>query len=363
MSSSLRSLVPIVATALFASACSSVERRHSIGDDLPIVDVFARVHGSVVTLHTIETGPSLSAGGQVSSETGVGSGTLISAEGEILTAAHVVQTVDAVVVEFFDGTSVTGRVVSSDPVSDLALVKLDGPVPRGIKPAPLGDTQRVRVGQRVFVIGAPLGVSHTLTVGVLSAHRRVPTFAGNEGIMIEVFQTDAAVNPGNSGGPLFDMSGHVIGVVSYIISKSGGSEGLGFAVTSKTVRERLLNRSPMWTGITFVPLQGRLAEILNLPKGSGGWLVQRVVANSPGDRLGLRGGDVPAKIAEQALLLGGDVLLEVHGQSLSDPKQLEALRARLRALGPEDELHVTVLRAGERVTLKRRCGDLAIGSE
>ncbi|MCP3914902.1 MAG: trypsin-like serine protease, partial [bacterium] len=202
-------ILAVVGLLLLSSGCS--QRMYAYGQDSLSV-VFDRVHSAVVTLHTVGTGPTVQSGGRAVTEDGLGSGTVIDADGAILTAAHVVQTAERVAVEFFDGTVMEAHVESSDPVSDTALVRLDGKVPAQVRPAPLGDSDDARVGDRVFVVGAPLGVSHTLTVGVLSARRYAPSLVGGE-LKIEVFQTGTAINPGNSGGPLFDMAGKLIGVV------------------------------------------------------------------------------------------------------------------------------------------------------
>src|SRR5262249_9816832 len=150
----------------------------------------------------------------------VGSGVLVSPDGKILTAAHVVQIADEVVVEFLSGASVPARVVASETKADLALLQL-ATVPAGAQPAKLGDSSRTQIGEQVFIIGAPYGIAHTLTVGYLSArHQPYTIFA--EMPLAEFLQTDAAINQGNSGGPMFNLRGEVIGIVSHIISKSGG---------------------------------------------------------------------------------------------------------------------------------------------
>ena len=345
-----RSLLPLALTACATPATFAVQDAGSLED------VYGRVHGAVVTLHTKTTGVSFEVPGMAVTEEGVGSGTLISAT-QVLTAAHVVQTADKVAVQFFDGTLVPARVVSSDPLADLALVELLGQPPAEVRPVGLGDSSRARIGSPVFVVGAPLGISHTLTVGVLSARRLAPSLLG-DAARVEVFQTDAAINPGNSGGPLFDMDGHVIGVVSYIVSQSGGHEGLGFAVTSDTARQRLLERMPLWTGMDFVLLRERSSQILNLPDGRPGLLVQHVAEGSPAQRLGLRGGDVPATVGGHAMLLGGDVILEVLGVEVTGLGSSREVKERVQALGREEQLTLTVLRGGRLVRLRAPMGDL-----
>ncbi|MCP3916264.1 MAG: hypothetical protein GY711_11975 [bacterium] len=146
--------------------------------------------------------------------------------------------------------------------------------------------------------------------------------------------------------------------LSYIVTETGGSQGLGFTITTKTCRERLIDRSPLWSGMTLIPLEGRLASILNLPKGRSGWLVQRVAKDSPAAKLGLKGGDVPAVIAGQPLLLGGDVLLEVMSEPVAGMHSSDSLMSMVQGLGDEGKFQVTVLRGGVLGKLERRWGDL-----
>jgi len=347
----------LLATVVTGTACAtSADYRYSVTREDDIATVFARVHSSVVTLRTISTGPTVESRGTVVTQEGVGSGTVISRDGKVLTAAHVVQTADEVMVEFFDGTSIPGRVVSSDPVTDLALVQLSKPVPSKMEVSPLGDSSKTAVGSQVFVVGAPLGISHTLTVGHLSARRLAGSLLGGGGD-VEVFQTDAAINPGNSGGPLFNLQGEVIGIVSYIVTESGGFQGLGFAVTSQTAKERLLDRGPMWSGMDYLFVSGRLAEVLNLPRDRTGFLVQRVASNSPAGRLGLRGGDVAATIGGVPILLGGDIVLEVLGVKIEGIKS-DTVRKLAETLQPQDQFTVKVLREGRLVTLNLPYGKL-----
>lgn len=239
---------------------------------------------------------------------------LIDDEGHILTAAHVVQTADLVEVEFTDGTKTTAAIIVSDPDKDVALLKLDR-IPHGIKPAKLGDSDKVHVGDEIFVIGAPYGFTHTLTVGHISARR--PSSADTMGrVEAETFQTDAAINKGNSGGPMFNRRGEVIGVVSHILSQSGGSDGLGFAVTSNAAATALFEERMAWTGMSGIVLTGELAAAMNIPQSSG-YLVQKVAANSPAARIGLRPSKIHAQIDGRNLLIGGDIILSLDGIEIS----------------------------------------------
>ncbi len=239
-----------------------------------------------------------------------------------MTAAHVVQTADLVEVEFVDGKKVTASVVASDPGKDVALLKLDT-LPPNMKPAKLGDSDKVSVGDEVFVIGAPYGLTHTLSVGHISARH-----ANDDGLMssveAETFQTDAAINQGNSGGPMFNQRGEVIGVVSYIRSKSGGSVGLGFAVTSNAAVSALFEHRMAWSGMSGMVVTGQLAAALNVPQ-QWGYLVQKVAANSPAARSGLRPSRIPVKMGGKDILLGGDIILALNDIEIS-PDVMEQYR-------------------------------------
>ena len=309
--------------------------------------LFKRVDPSVVVLYTVEreVAPGTRAG-QVASN-GLGSGVLVDDQGHVMTAAHVVQTADLVQAEFVDGFKTTAVVVASDPSKDVALVKLDK-LPDSIKPAKVGDSDDVEVGEEIIVIGAPYGLSHTLTTGHISARHRNDD-ALMSGVNAETFQTDAAINRGNSGGPVFNLKGEVIGIVSYIRSQSGGSDGLGFAVTSNAAYHALFEERMAWSGLSGVIVTGPLADALNVPQDAG-YLVQKVAANSPAARVGLQAGLIPARIAGQDLLLGGDVILELEGMEVK-PGMLGEFRSRMTDRRAPF-ITLKVLRGGEGITLR-----------
>ena len=194
-------------------------------------DVFRRVSPSVVVIRS--RGRDVAASGQVRFGE-IGSGVLISADGKVMTAAHVVHAMDEITVEFIGGEAVKARVVASEPAADLSLLQLER-VPAGVKVARLANSSSVRVGDQVLVVGAPYGLAYSLSVGYVSA-RWPPNSVYPAFPLAEFFQTDATINTGNSGGPLFSIAGDVIGIVSHNISKGGGSEGLGFVVTINTAR-------------------------------------------------------------------------------------------------------------------------------
>jgi len=274
------------------------------------------------------------------SVSGLGSGVLVSADGKVLTAAHLVQAASEIRVDFAGGGGVAARVIASEPDADVALLQLDR-VPAGAVVARLGDSDRARLGEEVFVVGAPYGISHTLTVGHIGG-RHKPGQVWDRFTLAEFLQTDAAINQGNSGGPMFNMAGEVIGIVSHIISKSGGFEGLGFVVTSNVARRLLLERRSPWWGFDGVLLTGDLARVFNLP--APGLLVQRVVDGSPAAQLGLRGGFLKAKVGERTLTVGGDVILGVQGMRCDETHRVQDALAELK---PGDRFTITVLREGQ----------------
>jgi len=315
-----------------------------------LADLYDRVHGSVVDVVTSRHEPPTGGGDRQARTGSVGTGFLVSRDGRIVTAAHVVTAADAVAVQFATGEIVSARVVASDPAMDLALIRADR-VPSGTPVAVLGDSDGVRVGDEIFVVGSPRGISQTLTAGHVSGRRSTDTLLGGfDPRRLELFQTDAALNEGNSGSPVFDMEGRVVGVVSAIMTSSGGSQGLGFAVTSNLARAVLLENPPPWYGLELMVVEGELARALNIP-GTRALLVQRVATGSRAERLGLRPGTIRASIGGRELLLGGTVILEVAGVSLEEPGALERIRA---ATGQRDpaSLEITVLEGGRPVPLR-----------
>ena len=337
--------VPLMVGLLLGWLPSSVQAQG-------VVSAFQRVNGSVVLVRA--KGKDLTAHGGNSvlvKFNEVGSGVLVSSDGKVLTAAHVVQIADEITVHFLGGQTETARVIASEPRADLALLQLSR-VPAGVQPAPMGDSNIVQVGEQVFIVGAPYGIAHSLTVGYVSG-RHKPNTIYAEIPLAEFLQTDAAINQGNSGGPMFNLNGEVIGIVSHIISKSGGFEGLGFVVSSNMVRQLVLEKRPFWSGATWFQISGDLAEYLNLPQPFG-LLVEEVAEGSPAKAIGLRPGRAVARLDGKDIPLGGDIVLAAMGVQLNNATSFERVRERWAQLRSGDEMTFRVLRAGRVIDLKGR---------
>jgi serine protease Do len=306
--------------------------------------VFKQVSETVVLLSVSGHKASTKEPGRIVGANSIGSGIVISADGLILSAAHVVQTADDVWATFHDGSGVKATVLGTNISADLALLKLTSP-PKNLKYAKLGDSDMAQIGDQIFIVGMPYGLSHTLTAGHLSSKRNPPTHSLS--LPIQWLQTDASINQGNSGGPMFNMKGEVIGIVSHMLSKSGGSVGLGFAVSINTAKTLMLNQNTFWGGIEYLPVGGDLAMMLNVPQKSG-LLVTMVAHNSPAEAMKLQAGRLPVRIGDNELMLGGDIILAVQGITVEDDEaSLHQIREAVINRKPDQELKVKILRAGE----------------
>ncbi len=303
--------------------------------------VFEKVKPSVAVIRA--RGRDVTTSGQTRfAETG--SGVLVTADGKVMTAAHVVHAMDEIEVEFLGGEAVAARVISSEPAADLSLLQLDR-VPPGAKVSPMADSNTVHVGDQVIVVGAPYGLSYSLSVGYISA-RWPPNTVYKTMPLAEFFQTDAVINTGNSGGPMFNMKGEVVGIVSHNISKGGGSEGLGFVVTLNTAKQLLLERRSFWSGLEGIVLGNNLSDLLNLPPRASGFIIKTVAKGSPADEIGLRGSTQIVRIDGQDVPLGGDIILSVEGVPVA-AGNLAKIRDAMGKLAAGTPYTVSILRAGE----------------
>jgi len=308
-------------------------------------DAYSRVSTSVVVIRS--RGHEVTEEGTIKFKE-IGSGVLISPDGKVATAAHVVQTMENITVEFLGEEPVAARVIASEQWADISILQV-AVVPRDATVAKLADSDPVRVGDSVFIVGAPYGLSYSLSEGIVSA-RWAPNTVTKDFPLAEFFQTDAVINTGNSGGPMFTRAGELIGIVSHNITKSGGSEGLGFVVTANTVKSLLVERKRGWFGVDLMLVSGAMAQALNVPQ-SGGFLVKQVVKDSVGGRLGLKGGDRVGIVEGQHVVVGGDVLLSVQGITFASADDRVKVLKALETLKVGDDLRVTVLRGDKIVEL------------
>ena len=297
---------------------------------------------------------------QFGSEGGEGSGFVLNDEGEIVTNAHVVTTgegaairrASAVYVEFADGNRVGAKVLGHDPNADVALLRVQ---PKGLKlrPLPLGDSEKLAVGSPVAAIGSPFGQAQSLSVGIISALDRSVASLTDFAISGAI-QTDAAINPGNSGGPLVGSDGRVIGINQQIQSRSGGGEGVGFAVPIDVVKRsvgqlREEGRARYaYLGVSSVPLYPQLVEHFGLKVDKGVW-VQQVVPGGPAAKAGLRGGSGQEVFQGQPFARGGDVITRVGDVAVTNADDLSTAIARFK---PGQEADVQIQRGGETRTVK-----------
>ncbi|WCB97028.1 hypothetical protein DSM104299_05799 [Baekduia alba] len=288
-------------------------------------------------------------------DAGLGSGFVISAGGEIATNAHVVTTGEGasirkasqVFVRFGDRNQVSGRILGFDPFSDVALVKVD-PAGLTLRPLGLGSSENVKVGEPVAAIGSPFGEERSLSVGVISAtDRAIESLTGFQ--TSGALQTDAAINSGNSGGPLLDSGGRVLGINSQIRSSSGSGSGVGFAVPVDVVRRSLAQLRKAgkaeypYLGVSTSGVYPQLAERFDLGTDHGAW-IQEVVAGGPGDRAGLKAGARRETFQEQPWRVGGDVVTKIDG---ADVREDADLARSLDGKAPGGKVRLTLVRDGE----------------
>jgi serine protease Do len=310
-------------------------------------DTFRRVKPSVVIVHTGADQSALISGQP--EERGVGSGVLISTDGKILTAAHVVEGNQPITIEFTDGQRLKAQLVGSSIPADLALLKVDR-VPDTAAVAKLGDSDVVETGDDIFIVGAPFGLSNTLTAGRISARRPDETRGGILSTN-EFLQTDAIINPGNSGSPVFNQAGEVVGIVSGVISDGKEFQGVGFAATINTARTLLLDRDRFLIGLEGVLVTGIVAKALNIPQAAG-FLVTNVARESLAEELGLIGGQVQAAIDTETLLIGGDVILKINGSTITvDRRAFRSIFFNIARSHAGSTVRFSVLRAGKTLDL------------
>ena len=312
-----------------------------------LAELYKQVNSSVVVIDIISVAPEKS-GDQIElvAQQSQGSGVLISPEGLIWTAAHVVQSAEEVQIEFLDGDIYQGEVLTSNEEADVALVKISGDFQLKNKHvAAIGDSDKAEVGADVFVLGAPHGFKQSLSRGILSG-RFSPESLMNDFIKIEFLQTDASINPGNSGGPMFNMNGEVIGIASRIFTNSGGFEGIGFVMSSNVAQKLLMQEATLWGGMESILLTGSMAAVLNVPQDSG-LLVMNVSSKGAAGQLGIQGGYLPATIDGVDVVIGGDIILEMAGIRVKDVNSLFEIRQKIAKMPKGQDISMTILRNGK----------------
>ena len=284
---------------------------------------------------------------------GQGSGFVWDAEGHIVTNRHVVADAERITVMFSDGSDAVAEVVGMDDGSDLAVIKIDRDAAL-LQPVTLGDSNAVRVGQLAITIGNPFGQEFSTTTGIVSAIGR--TLRPGESLfsLPKVIQTDAPMNPGNSGGPLLDRRGQVIGIDAQIITRSGANTGIGFAIpinTAKQVVPELISSGTFtysWLGIRGADIRAEAAELMGAPADIRGALVIALADGGPAQKAGLLGSDKSMRTDEGSIRYGGDVITAVDGNPIAGMNDL--IIYLLENTRPGDAVRVSVVRDGGEVT-------------
>jgi S1-C subfamily serine protease len=278
-------------------------------------------------------------------------------KGHILTNHHVVANAQKLEVTLADGSKWPAKLIGSDPDNDLAVIKIEAPKEK-LKVIPMGDSKSLRIGQKVLAIGNPFGLQRTLTTGIISSLGR--TIRSEVGTLIEdVIQTDAAINPGNSGGPLLNSEGEIVGINSAIISPTGGSVGIGFAIpvnTAKRVVPELITKGYVtypYIGATIQSLIPEMAKYLKL-KIERGAMISEVVKGGPADKAGLKGGNQRVQVGNMIVLVGGDIVVKADQLEV---KTNDELIRYIREKKPGDTILLKVFRKDSLIDIKVTLGE------
>lgn len=326
---------------------------------LSLAEVYRRSEGGVVQVSVtdvVQSEDPLFRVPQQEQRRGLGSGFVIDKSGHIVTNFHVIEGADEVEVSFSNGEEMSAEIVGSDPTTDIAVLKVDSDS-RALRVLTLGNSDQVEVGDEVVAIGNPLGYERTMTAGIVSALGRVIESPGQFAID-EVIQTDAPINSGNSGGPLLDAAGRVVGVNTQIASLTGGNIGIGFAVPINTVRDvtaQLIGKGQVehaHLGVFAQEIDEDISDTFNLGVERG-LLIAEVTEGSAAAKAGLRGGTQQVVVEGTTWTLGGDIIVKADGQELRSDDQLRDL---IEARDPGDELELEIRRDGETRTVNVKLG-------
>jgi S1-C subfamily serine protease len=356
----------VVSTPAAAPAASAGATAAGATSSLTPAEIYRReASGVVEVVSTLQTTEQTFFGPVTGQSQALGSGFVVSKQGYILTNAHVVssdgQAASKVSVVFKGAgsqtTAVAARIVGIDATSDVAVLKVDPAQTPRLTPLPLGDSTTVQVGEPVVAIGNPLGYDFTLTAGIVSATDR-NLQSPNGATISNGIQTDAAINEGNSGGPLIDGAGRVIAINEQIASQSGGNQGLGFAVpidTAVSVMDQIEKTGKAvyaWLGVSGQTISPDVAKALGL-KVAQGVLVASVDSGSPAAKAGIRGGTRQVALQDQVYVTGGDIITRIDGGAVTDNDDLSAF---VTAHKPGDRVKVTLVRGSQTLTLQITLG-------
>jgi S1-C subfamily serine protease len=325
------------------------------GATMSVNEIYERSAPGVVQINATSNSTSSTDpfGGGTPGQQALGSGFVIDKAGHIVTNYHVVEGADRVTVSFSNRDTVKAEIVGTDPSTDLAVLSVETSA-SALTPLPLGDSDKVVVGDAVVAIGNPFGLDRTATSGIVSALQRLIT-APNRFTIDHVIQTDAPINHGNSGGPLIDAHGKVIGVNTQIETGgvASGNVGIGFAVPSNTVKDviaQILRTGRVdhaYLGISGHALTDDLAETYNLATGSG-VLVESVTKGSGADKADLKSGDTRVVVAGETYVLGGDIIVLADGKRISS---IEELRDVIAAHKPGDAIELEIYRDAKKMSV------------
>ncbi len=330
---------------------------NSSQQDLSLQELFRKTENSVVQINVLMVQQDQTGGA-------LGSGFIYDADGHIITNNHVVEGGSNMTVTFLDGSEYKADVVGADPYSDLAVIKVNVPKEK-LAPLTLGNSSTLQVGDQVAAIGNPFGLSGSMTTGIVSAlGRLLPSESGGFSIP-DVIQTDAAINPGNSGGPLLNLRGEVIGVNSAVQSSTGEFSGVGLAIPSNTVKKEapvLIKdgkyRHP-WLGISSADVVPEIAEKLGLNQTQG-VLVIDVVAGSPAEKAGIRGGSTQVTVGDKQLTIGGDVIVSIDNTPVRKIDDILIYLDREKSVG--DEVTLGIIRDHTSMNIKVVLGERPVAS-
>ena len=303
-----------------------------------LIDIFEKSEASIVQVSVVRG----------ESDGGMGSGFVYSDEGYVITNQHVVQDAERVMITFLDGEAYIGNVIGTDRDLDIAVVKVE-PTNTYLQPIKIGDSSKLKVGEKIAAIGNPFGLSGSMTSGIVSQMGRLlPQETGYS--IPDVIQTDAAINPGNSGGPLINMKGEVVGINTAIQSATGEFSGIGFAVPANTVKKVvpvLIQDGEFkhpWMGISGTDVDPELAEVRGL-NSSKGFLVVSVIEGSPAETAGLLGVTETKETDGREFALDGDIILSIDGETVRKISDILVHLQREKSVG--DEMVLSVNRNGE----------------